>query len=403
MEQFNLNTIPGKVAPVCHASQYDTGRTIRVNLFEGDQVYTLDGTEIISVSVRKPDGHVVTEGITNTSAAYIEIVTTEQMTACPGANLCELKIEKGADVIGTLNFILSVEEDPLAGGDPSESFVYDLAAQIAEAVADQYDAADVIFDAAPTPGHGVGYAVTSEGVANAVQDAKDYTDAAIGGLSIPENITDLADTNINNPTNGEILVFNNGFWENRANPASTANFAPDYDDTATYNTNDKIIYQSLLYICLEDNVTGPWDSTKWQQISTADYNASNLPISPIDPTDTKKYIDNGLSGKVGAWTYNGQYTINGITTNVDWNLINAIPNGTKELLFGFCVGPNKRTMRYTVVVPYDVFGTYDTFLDYTIGALRVYCLLHKVDSSTINISQVNDGGGSDITVNTYYR
>lgn len=132
-------------------------------------------------------------------------------------------------------------------------------------------------------------------------------------------------------------------------------------------------------------------------------NASMLPISASDPTNTKDYVDSGLSGKVGAWTYNGQYTINGITTNVDWNLINSIPNGTKELLFGFCVGPNKRTMRYTVVVPYDVFGSYDTFLDYTIGVLRVYCLLHKVNSSTINISQVQDGGGSDITVNCYYR
>ena len=168
MEQFNLNTIPGKVAPVCHASQYDVGRIIRVNLFEGDQVYTLDGTEVVSISVRKPDGHVVTEGITNTSAAYVEIITTEQMTACPGANLCELKIEKGADVLGTLNFILSVEEDPLAGGDQSESFVYNLAVQIAQGVAqevaNQYDSANVIFDNAPTSGHGVGYAVTSEGV-----------------------------------------------------------------------------------------------------------------------------------------------------------------------------------------------------------------------------------------------
>jgi hypothetical protein len=182
MEQFNLNTIPGKVAPVCHASQYDVGRIIRVNLFAGDQVYTLDGTEVVSISVRKPDGHVVTEGITNTSAAYVEIVTTEQMTACPGANLCELKIEKGANVLGTLNFILSVEEDPLAGGDQSDSFVYNLAVQIAQGVAlevaNQYDSANVIFDTTPTAGHGLGYAVTSEGVKNAT-DAQIFNRADV--------------------------------------------------------------------------------------------------------------------------------------------------------------------------------------------------------------------------------
>ena len=297
MEVFNLNIIPGAVAPIIHASQYDDGREFRANLFEGPSVYTLTGAETITINVRKPDGNVVTAAVTNTADSYVEFATTEQMTACSGANLCELKFENSPVKIGSLNFILSVEADPLEGGIQSESAIHDLQAQIAAAVAEQYDAADVIFDAAPTPGHGVGYAVTSEGVAAAVQDAKDYTDTAIGGLSIPENITDLADTDINNPTNGEILVYNNGSWENQANPSSTTNFAPDYDDTATYNTNDKVIYQGLLYVCLEDSVTGAWDSTKWQNISVADYNAELLPIQSGSSTNTKAYIDSGLSGK----------------------------------------------------------------------------------------------------------
>ena len=320
MEQFNLNTIPGKVAPVCHASQYDTGRVIRVNLYEGDQVYTLDGTEVVSVSVRKPDGHIVTEGVTNTSAAYVEIVTTEQMTACYGANLCELKIEKGADVLGTLNFILSVEEDPLAGGDPSESFVYNLATQIYNAVADQYDSNNVIFDAAPTPGHGVPYTVTSEGIDAAIpQDLDDLNDVTTTTPASGEalvwdgtkwvngtptlDVEDLDNVTITTPSNGDIMVYNNGTWENQANPSSTSNFAPDYDDTATYNTNDKVIYQGLLYVCLEDSVTGAWDGTKWQQISVADLNAELLPIQSGSATNTKDYIDTGLSGKQATLTY----------------------------------------------------------------------------------------------------
>ena len=53
MESFNLNIIPGKDRPVCHASQYDIGRTIRVNLFEGFNVFTLDGTEVISGTFRE--------------------------------------------------------------------------------------------------------------------------------------------------------------------------------------------------------------------------------------------------------------------------------------------------------------------------------------------------------------
>lgn len=187
MESFNLNIIPGKAWPVCHASQYDIGRTIRINLFEGGTVYTLDGTEVISISVRKPDGNVVTESVTNTSDSYVEFITTEQMTACHGSNLCELKLEKGADVIGTMNFILEVEQDPLEGGVQSASEIDNLQTQIAgmvaAEVADQYDSANVIFDASPVPGHGNGYAVTSEGVAAEVSTLN----AAIG---LKQDITD---------------------------------------------------------------------------------------------------------------------------------------------------------------------------------------------------------------------
>jgi len=180
MESFNLNIIPGKDRPVCHASQFDIGRTIHVNLFEGFNVFTLDGTETISISVRKPDGNVVTEAVTNTSDSYVEFVTTEQMTACHGSNLCELKLEKGADVIGTMNFILEVEQDPLEGGVQSASEIDNLETQVAgmvaAEVANQYDSANVIFDAAPTPGHGNGYAVTSEGVATELALKQDVTD-----------------------------------------------------------------------------------------------------------------------------------------------------------------------------------------------------------------------------------
>ena len=248
MESFNLNIIPGKDRPVCHASQYDIGRTIHVNLFEGFNVFTLDGTEVISISVRKPDGNVVTESVTNTSDSYVEFVTTEQMTACSGSNLCELKLEKGADVIGTMNFILEVEQDPLDGGVQSDTNIHNLQTQVADLVAievaDQYDSADVIFDNTPTAGHGVGYAVTSEGVKNAI-------DAAVGTV---EDI--IGDT---------------------------------YDENNTYNTDDYCIHSDVLYKCNDDNVTGPWDATKWDDTTVADelalkQNATDANLTTSDQT-----------------------------------------------------------------------------------------------------------------------
>ncbi len=223
METFNLNLIPGKNNPVVHASQFDEGRVIRVNLFEGSSVYTLDGTEVISISVRKNDGHIVTEAITNTSDSYVEIVTTEQMTACAGSNLCELKIEKGSDVIGTLNFILEVEVDPLDGGDPSESFIHDLNAQIYAAVADQYDSNNVIFDAAPTPGHGVGYVVTSEGTPDELEDMTDVTYTG-------------------SPTSGEALVWDGSKWTN-----GTVSTVGSIDDLNDVDTTGKAEGDSLRY------------------------------------------------------------------------------------------------------------------------------------------------------------
>lgn len=265
MESFNLNIIPGKDRPVCHASQFDIGRTIHVNLFEGFNVFTLDGTETISISVRKPDGNVVTEAVTNTSDSYVEFVTTEQMTACSGSNLCELKLEKGADVIGTMNFILEVEQDPLDGGVQSDTNIHNLQTQVADLVAievaDQYDSGNVIFDNSPTAGHGIGYAVTSEGVKNA-------DDAVVSTL---EDIIGDA-----------------------------------YDENNTYNTGDYCIYSDVLYKCNDDNVTGAWDATKWDATTVADELALKQDATDANLTTSDQTIVGAINelntGKQDAFT-----------------------------------------------------------------------------------------------------
>ena len=239
MESFNLNIIPGKDRPVCHASQFDIGRTIHVNLFEGFNVFTLDGTEVISISVRKPDGNVVTEAVTNTSDSYVEFVTTEQMTACSGSNLCELKLEKGADVIGTMNFILEVEQDPLDGGVQSDTQIHNLQTQVADLVAievaDQYDSADVIFDNNPTAGHGVGYAVTSEGVLNALGSLQTTLEGEIG--TAVDTVEDI--------------------------------IADAYDENNSYTAGDYCINSDVLNKC-NGSTTGPFDPSKWDATTIAD-------------------------------------------------------------------------------------------------------------------------------------
>ena len=51
---------------------------------------------------------------------------------------------------------------------------------------------------------------------------------------------------------------------------------PEYDETATYNVPDYVLYQGNIYTCNDANVTGAWDGSKWNQVILADDIASRL-------------------------------------------------------------------------------------------------------------------------------
>lgn len=134
MESIDLNLIPGESYPVCHVSQFDNGREIKANLFDGSSVYTLDGTETLILNVQKPDAHIISKTIANPAESYVIISTTREITACYGNVLCELRISKGSSIIGTSNFIMEVEEDPLNGGVTTVEAYSDLQQQVEDIV-----------------------------------------------------------------------------------------------------------------------------------------------------------------------------------------------------------------------------------------------------------------------------
>ena len=136
METIKLDLIPGKKMPSLHASQYDDGRDYHIDLTENRVPYTLDGTETISLTVRKCDNTLVTMDIANTFAdkSYIEFRTTEQMNACAGFNYGEITIEKNGTQISSLNFYLQVEGAPDEGGITSQSEINNLNRQITDEV-----------------------------------------------------------------------------------------------------------------------------------------------------------------------------------------------------------------------------------------------------------------------------
>ena len=173
MEHIRLDLIPGKRPPICHASQYDDGRVVRVDLTENGEDYTLSN-EVIVLDIRKGDGCVVTAACAIVSGKkYVDIVLTQQMTAVFGSNLAELQITKDGTLIGTLNFIIEVERDPLDSSIASSSVIHDLQAQV-----------DACVDTAleERGASAVGYDNTSSGLtATNVQEAIDEVNDKIGG------------------------------------------------------------------------------------------------------------------------------------------------------------------------------------------------------------------------------
>ena len=136
METIKLDLIPGKKMPSLHASQFDDGRAYHIELTENRVPYVLDGTETISVIVRKCDNTLVSMDIANTFAnkSYLEFEVTEQMTACSGFNYGEIILEKNGDRLGSLNFYLVVETAPDENGITSQSEIKNLNRQITEEV-----------------------------------------------------------------------------------------------------------------------------------------------------------------------------------------------------------------------------------------------------------------------------
>ena len=132
-ESINLNLIPTGDAPVIHAAQYDIDRPLIINMYLGEDAFTPTDLDI-ELQVRKVDNNIVTAVPDSVDGNVITFLTTEQMTACSGSNLCSLKFTAGENHIATLHFFLVVQRDVLQGGLTSQSEIHDLAEQIAEIV-----------------------------------------------------------------------------------------------------------------------------------------------------------------------------------------------------------------------------------------------------------------------------
>ena len=285
VEKITLNLIPTGETPTIHAAQFDKERAFQIELKEGEDDFSPTGYDI-ELQVRKVDNNIVTAVPSQVSGNIVTFLTTEQMTACSGTNLAELQISKDNMSIATLHFYLVVQRDVLAGGLSSQSEIYDLEEQIAaivpEVIGDEYYTADQV----------------DEKIAE---------------------IPTFDPTNYYDKTQLYTKTETNGLLSQKANTSSlsTVAFTGSYDDlvdhpvipdVSNYYTKSETYSQAEVNTLLSTKADTSSLSTvatsgSYDDLSdkpTIPGNASVLPISASDSTNTKDYIDSGLSGKADS-------------------------------------------------------------------------------------------------------
>ena len=114
-QRAKLNLIPGGSLPRINATQYDYGsRVLEFEIYNGSQRFTLANGMTARIQGYKPDKNAFDYAATvSTSNNIITANLTQQMTVVYGEVICEIVIEKSGERIGTLNFVLDVQEASL--------------------------------------------------------------------------------------------------------------------------------------------------------------------------------------------------------------------------------------------------------------------------------------------------
>lgn len=148
-ESIKVDIIPGaENAEVLHFSQYDNKRPFFIELLNGGAEFIPEEGMTLTLECRKRDGNIVILSDPVLTDNVAEFSTTEQLTACYGDNIAEIKIVDSDDlVIGSANFIINVEKSPTCGGLASQSEIDNLNRQI-EAAANEI-VPEVVNEVAP--------------------------------------------------------------------------------------------------------------------------------------------------------------------------------------------------------------------------------------------------------------
>lgn len=176
-QDVNLNVVPVGVRPVVHCSQYDNNlQAIRFTLYKNNVAFSIPSGAAVLINGYKPDNTGFSYAATAISGNTATFTVTQQMTAVAGEVLCELRVRTSNQIIGTLNFILKVEEAPLKDDSilseteiPLIEQAVDIAANLAEYIQVTYTNAAAAQASANAAAASATSAATSE--ASAASDA----------------------------------------------------------------------------------------------------------------------------------------------------------------------------------------------------------------------------------------
>lgn len=113
-QSYNLNLIPNGVPVVVRASQYDkASRTIQFTLYNGDQLFSIPVSSVVTVQATKLD-YTGFQYPCTYSGSVVSFDIEDQMTVLAGEYPAEISIADPSDnILGTANFIFKIENAPL--------------------------------------------------------------------------------------------------------------------------------------------------------------------------------------------------------------------------------------------------------------------------------------------------
>ena len=303
LERIILNIIPAGDMPVFHCSQYENGRPVIIDLVSSDDdAYIVPEGVTVELHCRKCDDTIVTMEPDEVDNNTVTFVTSEQLTACPGNNLCELVLYSDTDpvqTLATLNFILHVEPDPLAGGLTSESEIANLTQQIED--------------------------IAQEVIGNDYYN-KTEVDGLISGVEshIPTKTSDLTNDS------GYITSSDLTPYAKTADLATVATTG-DYDDLLNKPDIDAMIAAALLEVMPVGTETGPIASfdteiaaplvnVSCDIVATGGYDADTQTAHPINGYTEANITANGNTYTIvfGQTVYGGVLDVTSGKLHVTW-------------------------------------------------------------------------------------